>query len=58
MGPLSLGENFKQVSAVILGDPQATGTIAAGLLDMAMFVAAGCAFLLLTRRRQMRKELA
>jgi hypothetical protein len=54
---LSLGEQFKHVTALALQDPQATGTVASGLTVMLAFLAVGTAAVLLTRRQQMRREL-
>lgn len=56
-GPLSLGEQFKQVAALLLQDPLAAGTAAPGLTVMTGFLTAGTAALVLTGRQQMRKEL-
>lgn len=56
VAPLSLGEQFKHVSALILSDPQATGTMTGGLLIIAAFAAAGCAAAM-TGRARMRSEL-
>ena len=56
-GPLSLGEQFKHVAALILEDPQATGTLAAGIMVILAFLAAGTAALVLTGRTSLRKEL-
>ena len=55
--PLSLGEQFKHVCALILADPQATGTMAGGILTMAAFAVAGCAAVVMTRRTRMRRLL-
>ncbi|MCU6481817.1 ABC transporter permease [Arthrobacter sp. A2-55] len=57
VAPLSLGEQFKHVSALILSDPQATGTMTSGLLIIAAFAAAGCAAATMTGRVRMRSEL-
>lgn len=56
-GPLSLGEQFKHVSSLILADPQATGTMTGGILVIIGFAAAGCMALVMTGRQRMRSEL-
>ena len=55
--PLSLGEQFKHVSALILSDPQATGTMTAGILSIATFAVVGFAAIAMTRRTRMRMAL-
>ena len=55
--PLSLGEQFKHVSALILTDPQATGTMTGGILTIATLAVVGCAAVALTRRTRMRRAL-
>jgi ABC-2 type transport system permease protein len=56
-GPLSLGEHFKSTTALILQDPEASGTMAGGLLVLVAFFAAGCAALLMAGPAHMRREL-
>ena len=57
VGPLSLGEQFKHVGALILSDPQATGTMGAGILTITAFAIAGCAAVIMTQRVRMRSAL-
>ncbi len=56
-GPLSLGEQFKHVTALLLQDPLATGTMTAGITVILAFLAAGITAVTLTGRTGMRKEL-
>ncbi|WP_024366853.1 ABC transporter permease [Arthrobacter sp. TB 26] len=56
-GPLSLGEQFKHVAAILLKDPQATGTMTGGITVILVFLAAGISAVVLTGRTSMRKEL-
>jgi ABC-2 type transport system permease protein len=56
-GPLSLGEQFKHAAAVLLQDPQATGTVTGGLTVILAFLATGISAVVLTGRTSMRKEL-
>lgn len=56
-GPLSLGEQFKHVAALLLQEPQATGTMAGGITVILAFLAAGIGAVLLTGRASMRKEI-
>ncbi|ALO66679.1 hypothetical protein AS189_09460 [Arthrobacter alpinus] len=57
LGPLSVGEQFKHVSALILTDPQATGTMTGGFLTISAFAVVACIAVALTRRDRMRSEL-
>ncbi|POH72566.1 ABC transporter permease [Arthrobacter glacialis] len=56
VAPFSVGEQFKHVSALILSDPQAAGTMTGGLLTIAAFAVAGCLAVTMTRRERMRCE--
>lgn len=56
-GPMSVGEQFKHVTALILQDPQATGTLGAGITIILVFLTAGTAALAATARSSLRKEL-
>jgi ABC-2 type transport system permease protein len=56
-GPLSLGEQFKSTTALILEDPQAAGTAQGGLLVILGFFIAACLALMIAGPRHMRREL-
>ncbi|MDJ0354318.1 ABC transporter permease [Pseudarthrobacter sp. PH31-O2] len=56
-GPFSLGEHFKHVAAILLQDPQATGTMAGGITVIVAFLSAGIGAVSLTGRSSMRKEI-
>ncbi|MET3718803.1 ABC transporter permease subunit [Arthrobacter sp. UYEF21] len=56
-GPLSLGEHFKHVAAILLQDPQATGTMTGGITVILAFLLAGIGAVVLTGRPSMRKEI-
>ncbi|MBW4096195.1 MAG: ABC transporter permease [Acidobacteria bacterium] len=56
-GPLSLAEQFKHVSSLILADQQATGTISSGLAIILVFAVVGCAAVALTTRGRIRSTL-
>ncbi|MEV8181450.1 ABC transporter permease [Specibacter sp. NPDC078692] len=55
--PLSLGEQFKHVAALMLADPQATGTMAGSIMALAVFAVAVCTAVAMTGRKRMRRML-
>lgn len=57
VNPLSIGEQFKHVGALMLADPQATGTMAGSIVILAAFAVAACAAVAMTRRTRMRMAL-
>lgn len=56
-GPLSLGEQFKSTTALILEDPQSAGTAGGGLPVLLGFFFAACLALLVAGPSHMRREL-
>ncbi|GAA4659482.1 ABC transporter permease [Arthrobacter cryoconiti] len=57
VNPLSLGEHFKHAGALILADPQATGTVTTSIWTILAFAIAACVAVIMTRRGRMRSAL-
>ncbi|MGV8966821.1 MAG: ABC transporter permease [Cellulomonas sp.] len=57
VGPLSISEQFKTASGILLRDDQITGNLIASLLWILAAITVGIAVLLATRRDQVRKDL-
>jgi len=57
VGPLSISEEFKTASGILLRDDQITGNLTTSLLWILAAIAVGIAVLLATRRDQVRKDL-
>ncbi|WP_407343332.1 ABC transporter permease [Pengzhenrongella phosphoraccumulans] len=57
VGPLSISEQFKTASGILLRDDQITGNLTTSLLWILAAITVGIAVLLATRRDQVRKDL-